>query len=331
MRVAVLFNDDLGLSGPEARDPEAVQGVREARDAVLAALRALGHQAEAVAVGADPEASLLALRAFDPEVAFNLVESIGGRARLEAAFAWLLEWLQIPFTGSAPEVLSLALDKGVAKAVLAQAGLPVPAGVIISTGKESFAHLHAPWIVKPLRQDASHGIDAESVTSDPERARARATELRARFEEPVLLEELIEGRELNVSILQSGAGTEVLPPGEIDFSRFPAGSPRILTYAAKWREDSVEYITSPAIAARDLSPGLEAELAGRAAAAVHALGIRGYGRVDFRVDAVRGPVVLEVNPNPDLSPKAGFARAAARKGLSYEQLVARILDAALET
>ncbi|MFO0726101.1 MAG: ATP-grasp domain-containing protein [Myxococcota bacterium] len=325
LRVALAYNDDRGLGSAELLDSLAVEGVREAASAVGDALRGLGHLVLPIPVRGSPEGLISALRTAAPDVVFNLVESINGDARLEAAAAHLYRWLELPFTGSDPATLSLALDKGRTKAVLAAAGIPTPRGGVLESAAD-LAPLSPPYMVKPLRLDASHGIDAGSVTADAEAALARAAEIRRKYGQPALVEEYIEGRELNVSMLYDGHTLNALSPGEIDFSGLPKDSPRILTYAAKWEPGSPEYGATPAVAAAEVPPRvLEV-----ARAAFLALELHGYGRVDLRLHPARGPFVLEVNPNPDLSLGAGFQLAAARSNLSYEALIAKILAAALD-
>lgn len=324
VKVGVLFNDDRGL-GPSNLDAAAVEGVREAADGAAKALAALGHEAQLIAVGGDPAQLIRDVRSAKLAVAVNLIESVAGDARLEAAAAWLLEWIGVPFSGNAPEILSLGLDKPRVKAILAGANLPVPKGVLLESGGEKFEHLTAPWIVKPARLDASHGIDKNSAGDDPRQIREKAREIRAKYHQPALVEEYIEGRELNVSILGAGEGALPLPFGEIDFSKFPKSRPNILTYEAKWQEDSPDYLGTPAIAARPIDPQLEKEIRELSLTAYRLLGLRDYGRVDLRLHPERGPFILEVNPNPDLSPGAGLSRAAERGGLSHERLIERIL------
>ncbi len=324
LRVALTFNDDRGLGSSEGLDRAAVEGVQLAAQAIATALAARGHEVHRVPVHGPPSALLEALARIRPELVFNQVESVNGDARLEAGVAHLYAWLGLRFTGSPPAALSLALDKGLSKAVLVAAGLPTPRGRTLQEAHD-LGGLEPPWIIKPRALDASHGIDQDSVTSDPARALERARHLRATYDQPALVEEYVEGRELNVSLLERGGVIEALSPGEIDFSALPADRPRILTYAAKWEEASLEFGATPAVAARDVGE----EVLGLAKAAFLALGLRGYGRVDLRLHPTRGPFVLEVNPNPDLSPGAGLALAAARSGIRYEELIERIALAAL--
>jgi D-alanine-D-alanine ligase len=372
LRVAILYNDDQGLAHGEAKDALATQGVLHEAQAVAQACRDNRWEPVAFAVPADPRVLLSALAEARADVVFNLAEAVGGEARLEAAVAWLLEWARIPYTGSGPLALSLALDKPLAKALLASRGVPVARGCVIERTDEPLADaagpLRPPLIVKPAREDASHGIGLDSVVHGEREARARARYILERYRQPALVEEFAGGREFNVSIVGEGTAAVVLPLGEIDFSAFPAGRPPLVTYEAKWVEDSPEYRGTPSVAARPMASALEAQVRGVALAAYGALGLRDYGRVDLRLRPAAvsmvaegagaenagaeeaggegvgapplrrapsemagdgSPVVLEVNPNPDISPDAGLARAALRAGGTYVQLIARIVEGCL--
>lgn len=328
-RVAILYTADEGLARGEARDALAVRGVREAAEAALRACRDQGWEAALVAAPAGPGPFVEAALAAKPDVVLNLVESLAGEARLEAAAAWLLEMTGLPYTGSPPLALSLGLEKPLVKDLLRARGVPVPEGCVLEDAAAPMPRLPYPCIVKPAREDASHGIAAESVVADEAAARARAARLIETYGQPAIVEAYVEGREFNVSVLGEGAGAEVLPLGEIDFSGFPSGRPRIVSYEAKWVEDSPEYRGTASIAAKPLEAPLRARIEAVALAAYRAVGLRDYGRVDLRVCPERGPFVLEVNPNPDLSPGAGLSRAAGRAGMTHGDLVARILRAAL--
>ena len=328
MRVVVVHGGDAGLAHGDVHDAIAVQANEQVVAAVAGACRELGHEVTELAIPAEPARAIDGLRAARADVAFNLVETWRGEARLESAFAALLEALGIPFTGSGSATLALALDKFVAKTLFLAHAVPVPAAVCVQTGDEPLEGIAFPAIVKPVREDASHGIALESVVADVAAARARARLVAQRYAQPALVEEFVDGRELNVSILGAWQDAQVLPLGEIDFDAFPAGQPRLVTYTAKWVTDSEEYRGSQSIAARPLDAATDARVRDVALAAYRALGLRDYGRVDIRLHPERGPLVLEVNPNPDLSPDAGFVRAAARAGIGYVELISRLLEAA---
>lgn len=306
MRVAILFNDDRGLRHGEALDAVAVTAVLDAVDAVETACRELGWEPRRVAF-ADRS------RVGSDLVVFNLVEGSE-----EPAAARFLEARGVPFTGSPSSALAVSLDKGQARAALAAAGVPIPRGCVLEAGEEPLEGLCFPAIVKPAREDASHGISAESIVEDAPAAYARARYLRERYRQPAVVEEFVSGPELGVSLLGDGPG--VLPMSEIAFS----DGLRLLTYAAKWLPESADYRSSTAVPRPE-----HAAVAAVARAAWAAIGLRDYGRVDIRLTAAGEPRVIDVNPNPDLTPDAGFALAAARAGIAYTELIGRIVEGAL--
>jgi D-alanine-D-alanine ligase len=328
-RILILYNDDAGLAHGEALDEVATRAVIEQVRDVEAACRAAGHEVQRAAAPARPRELLGLLEETRPELVFNLVESLRGEARLEAAVAWLFELEGLSYTGSPAPALSLALDKPLTNGLLRGQGLPVPRGQVLRRGDEPLAQLSPPLIVKPTREDASHGITLESVVADAAAARARARYILERYGQPALVEEFAEGRELNVSVLGEGESARSLLLAEIDYSGFPAGKPHLITYAAKWEEQSAECLGSNPMPARDLAPELAARISELAVGAYRAVGLRDYGRVDLRLHPERGPLILDVNANPDLSEKAGLARAARWSGLRYDQLIEQIVQAAL--
>ncbi len=335
-RVVVLHGVDVDLAHGRPADALAVQAGLTAAQSIHDACARCGFDVSMLPA-ADPLVVLGALRETAPDAVFQLVESVLGEARNEAAIAGLLELAGLRYTGSQPAALTLALDKWRTKAVLRAHGIPTPMAILLERGDEPLAGLRMPVIVKPVREDASHGIDAGSVTSDPETARRRARELISQYRQPALIEEFVQGREFNVAILDgipSGdpdepADLQVLPLAEIDFAALPQGRPHVVTFAAKWDESSPDWRGTPVIAARPMSASTEQAIYDIAKRAYRAIGLRSYGRIDLRLAGDRGPFVLEVNPNPDLSPDAGFARAAERAGLSHDALVERILRVAL--
>ncbi len=328
LQIAILYNHDHGLVAGENQDALATLSVIEAARAVAEACRKNAWDPILYPAPNNPEEFIQALYQSRANLVFNLVEALAGETRLEAAVAWLYELVRIPYTGSPPLTISLCLNKSLAKAVLRDAGLPVPAGYLIHRSDEPIVGLCFPLIVKPAYEDASHGIAVESVVYDEAAARARAQYIISRYQQPALIEEFIEGREFNISILAEGDKAHVLPAGEIDFSDFPEGKPRLVTYAAKWIDESLECKGTKPIPAQ-LEPTLSEQITRIALAAYRTLGLRDYGRVDLRLHPRNGPVILEVNSNPDISPDAGLARAAARAGMNYDQLIGYIVQLAL--
>ena len=327
--IAILV-DAAALNARAGAEDLAVTSVGDVAEAVRAALLRAGRDARVVPLPAEPTALFATASTLAREAGaiFNLAESLERASEGEIAASWLAAMTGRPVTGAPPRALSLCLDKPLARAVLAAHGVPVPDGRVVRDGTERLEGLPFPAIVKPAAEDASHGIDEGSVVHDLPSAMARARDVAARFG-AALVEELIVGREIQVAMLgRRGQPPELLPMSEIDYSDLPAGAPPILTYAAKWDEASESYRRTPAIAARPLDPALERAVCDAAVQTWLCFDLAGYARVDLRVHSTRGPFVIDVNPNPDLSVGAGLALAAGRAGISHDQLVLRILDLA---
>lgn len=333
-RIAVIFNRDF--EGADA-DPEnrAREDIKEVAQGLMVALRRHGFQTAAVAVADDVHAVMAQLRQIAPAAVFNLCESIGGDNRFEALMPMLLELAGLAYTGSGPLALAMALHKDRAKEMIRAAGVPTPRAVTVHRTPlpvERLRTLPFPVIVKPTREDASVGISADSVVHTAAALEARIIEVLTRYRQPVLVEEFIPGREIYVSLLgRLGGAPEILPLHEIDFSRMPEGRPRIVSFEGKWAEGSVDYVGTKPVRCVGLSPEVEGRVRQVAQAAFEALDLRDYGRIDLRLATDGTPYVIDVNPNCDLSERGGgFFRAAKASGLSYEALVVRLVDLALE-
>jgi D-alanine-D-alanine ligase len=327
MKIALLY----GRIDPAAPADEADTLVQV--DAVRAALHTLGHATLDVPVSLDLGVTAAVLRAARPAMAFNLTESLEGKGCLIHLAPSLLDSMGIPYTGASAEAVLLTSHKLLAKKTLAAAGLPTPPWVTAAEALESPPPFPAPWIVKSVWEHASVGMEDSSVAAT---GPALAAEIRRRaVREPVghlFVEGFVDGRELNLAFLAGAdpAEPEGLPPAEMLFVGFPEGKPRFVGYKAKWDEGSFEYTRTPRNF--DFPPG-DAELLGSLTRVSRAcwklFELRGYARVDFRVDAGGRPWILEVNANPCISPDAGFMAAAQRAGLTMVEIVRRILADAL--
>lgn len=323
MKVAVL-HDLMEADLPPDQEDNLVQA-----ESVSRALAALGHEPWAAAFGPDLEAMRAVVAASAPAAAFNLVESVAKEAEMAHLAPRLLEDMGLAYTGAPAGAMSLATDKLAAKAVLQEAGLPTPdwmgpdwAGADGRGGR---------YIIKPVLEDGSVGLDEDSVVQVRD-AHELAAELAARSAALGLkcfAEAFVHGREFNVSVLSVRGRPRVLPVAETLFTGYPEAKPRVVGYRAKWSQDSFESLNTPRrfdFPAQDL--GLVRALEDLALRCWRAFGLLGYARIDFRADAA-GPQIIDVNPNPCISPDAGFAAAASRAGMSYEDLVGTILDDAL--
>lgn len=257
-------------------------------------------------------------------VVFNLMEAPPGVPHVHPDAAAALELMGVPFTGSSAAALALTTDKLATRALLASEGLPIAPGGRLDPDCPSLLHrIPGPWIVKPAKEDASLGLEGDPVCATREAVLARAWSLAARFPgQTLVVETFLPGRELNASIL---AG-EVLPVAEIVFEDFPAGMSRVVGYEAKWREDSFEYIhTVRRFPAGDEDAALLERVRQLALKAWRVCGLRGYARVDLRLDPDGEPHILEVNANPCLASDAGFMAAARQAGWTAGDVVRKIL------
>jgi D-alanine-D-alanine ligase len=329
-RIVVLYNTDYDEE--QAKQTPDLTSVRESAKAIAAALREAGHTVELTGVhGVEVYAVLDRVRRDRPDLLFNLCESMDNDSRNEPTFAGLLDLMKIPYTGADLLALASCLYKHRTKEILDAHGVPTPPYRILRSEADLAAAvgLDYPWFVKLAHEDASLGITEANVVRSHAELAARTRELWAEYEEPVLAERYIEGREVNVTILGWRETTQVLPLHEIDFAAMPPDRPRIVSYAAKWDERHVDYAGTKPVPLRGLAPDVIANIERVAQAAYRAVDLRDYGRVDIRVDAGGIPWVIDVNPNPDISPDAGVCRAAAAAGMSYPQVVARIAELAL--
>jgi len=330
VRVVILHNRVPAQAAPDELD------VLVQVEAVGEALLAQGHTVEPWGCDLDLESLAFSLSGATPDVVFNLVEGLEGYGRLIHVAPGVLEALRVPVAGCPSEAIYLTSHKVLAKGLLRQAGLPTPDW--LGDGLADAAADPGPgtadrWIVKSVWEDASIGMDdAAVVDGGVDAARVELAGRHGRAGSPWFAEAFIEGREFNLGLLDGGAGSDgptALPPAEMTFEDYPEGKPRIVGYAAKWHEDSFEY--SHTVRRFDLpaeDAALVAQLQDLARRCWRLFGLRGWARVDFRVDADGKPFILEVNANPCLSPDAGFAAGLERAGISYGDAIARIVAAA---
>lgn len=318
----VLHNSVTAESAADARD--ILTQLAEVR----AALDALQIPNTALAADLDLAALREALLRARPALVFNLVEALDDSGQLVPVATALLDHLRIPYTGSSTEALLVTSQKVLTKRWLKALGLPTtdwwepPALPVSPPGP-------GPWIVKPLWEDASIGMDDASVVASFEAVPARLQAKQQQRPGRWFAERFVDGREINVALLAGSEGPEVLPIPEIEFVDFPVGKPRIVGYAAKWHEDSFECRnTRRRFVDCQREAGLCQRVSELARSCWDAFGLAGYARVDFRVDAAGEPWILEVNANPCISPDAGFAAAAAEAGIEYPAAIARIIAAA---
>jgi D-alanine-D-alanine ligase len=255
------------------------------------------------------------------EFVFNLVESVGQKAEILYFIPALLNMHHIPYTGCPVEATFVTGSKVLARRIMKAYGIPVAGGYKVSeTG-----HLvpGRKYILKPVWEDGSLGITEESVfTFDgtvPEIVKTKN-------DRHWFIEDFIEGREFNVSVKAGPEGPEVLPPAEMIFNGYPEDMPRIVSWKAKWEEDTFQYDNSMRNFPDDLSDRLSRNIRDAVLGCWSTFGLKGYARVDMRVDADENVYVLEVNANPCISPDSGFISAATHAGYSHAEIISHIIN-----
>lgn len=303
-RIAVCFNDDADLKPHlnatellgEAEVADAAKEIAETLGATLVPVRELAPALET-------------LRHFD--VVVNLCEGVLGKPQFEKNFALALEMLGIRHTAGDPISLGICNDKALTKRLLRAGGLPVP-------GDARF-----PMIVKPSREDAGVGIEPASIVHDVAELRARVRFVEETYRQPALVEELVDGPELNQALYHGPKGLVLLPPGEVCFAPELAPHERIVGWKAKWGAGSAEDLATANRTPAQIPETLRAEIGRICTDAVRLLGITGYCRFDLR-----GGQIIDVNPNPDLGAGTGFRKALEAAGISLQQFLNEIIIAA---
>lgn len=325
MRVLVLHNKPvLPLDHPDA---DSEHEIVDTAETVCGHLRGAGFEVSRLGVERDPQVMLQGLRRHRPDVVFNLFEGLADHYETEAVAAGLLDWLGIPYTGCPYQTLAIARNKALTKLLLQGAGLPTPGFLVVEELPVAPCQLDWPVIVKPANQDASVGLDQGSVVTNQESLEARVVYLLETYGGPVLVEQFIRGRELNVALIEA-PHLRVLPISEILFvEKDPAYWP-IVTYDAKWKPGSRDYEATPPRYPADVSPRLAEKLTDLSMRSFRLLGCRDYARVDFRVRGSK-PYILEVNPNPCFAPSAGLAGGLQSAGISHPQFTVDLVQAAL--
>jgi D-alanine-D-alanine ligase len=314
---AVILHNQVGPDSPKDELDVLVQV-----EAVGRSLAELGYRVRVVPFSLDVERALRALRRSRPLFVFNLVESVAGDGRLVHLAPALLDHLGLRYTGSGQEAVFVTSNKRLSKKLFQQAGVATPPW--LESGGAPAGELAAgTYILKSAWEHASNWFAEDSIVraADAE-GLAAALARKNGAGDGFFAEFYIEGREFNQALL---AG-ETLPLAEMRFVDYPEGKLRIVDFRAKWEEDSFEYAhTQRGFDFAAAERPLVEELGAVARRCWERFGLGGYARVDFRVDAGGRPWALEINSNPCLSPDSGFFAAAARAGLSYTQMVERIV------
>jgi D-alanine-D-alanine ligase len=328
LKVALIYNDPIPDRYSELGEGDAIEDVLEEVKAVHEALLQLGHKVTVVPLVPPLETVRTVLAGLDVDIVFNLFEGFAGQPETEAKVAGMMAAMGKPFTGSLAPTLALALDKVKAKELLIAAGINTPRYQVFTPENIGQFSLKFPCIVKPAAEDASHGVNQDSVVNDPEALAVQVEKVCSCYGGRALVEEFLDGRELS-STLMGIRNPIVLSISEIEYS-LPEGLPKVLTFGAKWLLDDIYFKHTDPICPATVDDDLWAHVSEVSTAAYRLLGCRGYARVDMRLDSDGCASVLEVNANPDISVTSGAVRQAAAIGLTYPQFIDRIIQMAFD-
>ncbi|MEM2110602.1 MAG: ATP-grasp domain-containing protein [Candidatus Bathyarchaeia archaeon] len=332
LRVGLTYNlkgqprIDEGL--PEDFDAEFDD--EETVDAIAEALEIGG--CHVIKIEADEEA-YNKLRKSKLDIVFNIAEGIRGESR-ESHIPAILEMLGIPYTGSGPLTLAVALDKALTHQVLSVNGVPSPSFQVFTEADGKIdKDIMFPLVVKPLAEGSSKGIRNSSLVKDEQSLRKQAKWVIETYKQPAIAEEFLPGREFTVGLIGNGE-PQVLPIVEILLDKLPREASPLYSYEAKWVWDVPEKPLNIFHCPAKISNELENEIKNIAIKAFKVLNCRDLCRMDIRLDKNNKPRVLEVNPLPGLIPDPDahscLPEAARAAGFTYEQLICTILWQALK-
>jgi D-alanine-D-alanine ligase len=329
LRILVLLTHDL-------MPPETLEeGVEKEKQPwrteydVITTLKSMGHEVYPVGLRSDLAVIGKAIEEHKPRVAFNLLEEFDGHALFDQHVVSYLELLKQAYTGCNPRGLTLAHDKALTKKILSYHRIPVPGFAVFPMGQKVVrpARLRFPLLVKSVIEEGSVGIAQASVVNDDEKLTERVEFIHRTTSSHAIAEQYIEGREIYVGVI-GNKRLQTYTPWELVIKNLPEGSLNIATGRLKWNPDyqkKVGLVTKPA----DLSEELQERVELLSKRIYRHLSLSGYARMDYRLSNDGNFYLLEANPNPQIAKNEDFADSAAHCGLSYPQLLQKILTLGL--
>lgn len=329
-RVLVLVHEDLVPPDDAAGVDEKILRERKTEYDVVSTLHNMGHDARPLGVSSDLAVIRNMIEEFRPHICFNMLEEFHGVALYDQHVVSYLELLRQPYTGCNPRGLTLAHDKALSKKILAYHRIPSPRFKVFPMGRKIRrpARLEFPLFVKSLTEDASRGIAQASLVHNDEKLEERVRFIHTSVGTDAIVDQYVDGRELYVGIL-GNQRLQTLPIWELRFTKLPEGSAPIATEKVKWDEKYQDQIGVKTGLAKDLGDGVEERILRVCKRAYRALGLSGYARMDLRLREDGRPFLIEANPNPQLASDEELAESAEHAGLSYEQLLHKIISLGL--
>ena len=299
---------------------------RKTETDVISAFAQLGHTTDHLVIFDDLEILRQKLQSFQPDIIFNLADQFRNNRAFDQNIVSFLEMHGVPFTGCGSTGLTLCKHKAISKKILGYHRIHVPGFAVIPRGRRGLRpkRLKFPILIKPLKEEASYGISQASFVENDDQFRERVQFIHEKFDNDVIAEEYIAGRELYVSIL-GNQRLQALPVRELIFKEVPPDEPKIATYKAKWDEEYRKRWGLQNQFAENLDPALVHDLEQTCKRIYRLLTIDGYARIDLRVTPENKIYFIEANPNPVLAAEEDFAQSALKAGLEYPRLIERIV------
>jgi len=329
--VALIYNAGASATPEVPEDSSSTGDLQRMIRLMARALRKVGYRVTIVSLANDLLSFQRRLHRLKPDVVFNQYDDVVHGALYEMRVAALVQMMGFPMTGCPALALGLSRYKYMSASLLQGAGVPIPSNteLLERIGDVDRCRWQFPVIVQPSREHAGIGVARDSVVHSKAALRQKVRQILTEFHQPALAQRFLPGREFNVSIL-GGRKLSVLPLAEVDYTRLPPEIPAIMSYAAKWMENSIEYQNTSVICPAAVTPELAREISAISLKAFRAVGGWGYGRVDIRLDEAGRPCVLEVNCNPSLEEGVALARSALKTGLDYPHLLQQVVKIAME-
>jgi D-alanine-D-alanine ligase len=298
---------------------------------LMEALSELGYTTEHLAIFDNLDLLRQKLQGFNPDAIFNLADQFNNNRAFDQNIVSFLEMHGLPFTGCGSTGLTLCKNKAISKKILGYHRIHVPNFVTIARGKRIAQpkHLNFPILIKPLKEEASLGISQASFVETDEQFKERVQFIHEKYDNDVIAEEYIDGRELYVGILGNHR-LEAFPIRELIFKEVPPDEPKIATYKAKWDEEYRKKWGLKNQFAQNLDPAVIRNIQETCKRIYHLLTIDGYARIDLPLTSDNKVYFIEANPNPILAKDEDFAQSAMKAGASYPQLIDRILRLGLK-
>ncbi len=327
LRVLVLMHPDhVPPDSLEGLSPQEALALQAEYD-IVQCLKQLGHEPRALGVQDEFLPIRDAVEEFKPHIVFNLLEEFHNNVLFDQNVVSLLELLRVPYTGCNPRGLILARSKSLSKKLLAYHRIPVPDFLVIPRGRRTRRprKLEFPLIVKSLMEHASYGIAQASKVEDDERLAERVQFVHENIGTDAIAEHFIEGREIYVGVLGNDR-LLALPPIELEIQKMPANAALIATAKVKHDLAYQEKLGITIGPVQGLEPEVMERISRLAKRIYRTLELDGYARIDFRLSASNVPYFLDANPNPDIATGQELMAAAELEGMSYGDLISKILS-----